>query len=297
MSSASSVNSNSAQQPNRYTDSFVNDSDERSRESQFGLGSTLSGQLPRPVVQPIVNGGSLQYSAPGQKVIVNFGSDEDALRSTRNTGNFNPSRATGNAILSSKEKPKMSFTSKQSQTVTKQTTKKLTATTTTTTPKPSELPITMQKLTTKVTVSSRPLKAFTVTAANTPTKKMISKTVKSTIMFESTTSLPRDDSSEDNTTDAVSTSRPFRLRPLVRRPGARRRVRPINRKSNFRPRSRGGPQNLKKNIKTISSTPSIKTTTISTVLTSNENQSTTAPEEEAKLNTDRRVSSDSKSLM
>lgn len=170
-------------------------------------------------------------------------------------------------------------------------------------------PVTQQKLT-QVTLANLPLTTSQSTSTELPTTKMsksvsVSKRVHSSISFQSSTASPvKEEASNDerinlngnerNTTVSPSTSRPLGLRPLVRRPGARRRIRPVNRESNFNPRSRGGPENLKTDIVSSSTIARNTITTVPTVEASD--LRTSVLEEEAKLKSEEKVASGAKNV-
>ncbi|KAF2366122.1 hypothetical protein FHG87_003117 [Trinorchestia longiramus] len=214
---------------------------------------------------------SIQYESPGQRVFFDLGSPEnDSQRSTRTIPS---NRGAGNTLS-----PNQGIGDKEYE---QRLTTRVSAQILTVTDKPNtKLPTTSWE---KLEIAS--VKATPATTRMTlKTTTLPITTSRPPIRFNPTAIQSKDDNddrnaTEENSTEILTTTpRPIRFRPLVRRPGVRRRrVRPVNKVSNFNPRSRGG----NKNVKKVS--PSTFEITTPTEVTTKSSSTTASIFERAKL--------------
>ena len=264
---ASSINQESSQQPNVVTAIVPEESKESAEVKVIRRLVTAS----KPVETNFrgrtqsssssgVNGQQIQYTSPGQRVRLNFGSQSvETARSTRHTGNSK--KSTGNTLDVKQQTRAQVLRKAQSQTnkrVKVENTKQ-------------RQTITTEKPATKIITTTTSTTASTTTTAKLMTKnKVVHTTIKSSDRFDTTEVTPSDETRSEETNKSseqisteVTTIRPLRLRPVARRPGARRRIRPRNRLSTFNPRTHN--RNVRKQTTAVvTSTTPVTTTTLKT---------------------------------
>ncbi|XP_047741332.1 mucin-4 isoform X6 [Hyalella azteca] len=251
LSTSSSINTESLQSPNKLSviqpDSVAKASGKRIKSVRVTSSARVEGPS-RTAASAGSQEPSVQYTAPGQQVFFNFGSQgSDPQRSTRTV---TQNKGSGNNLESQNEKSKSDA---NENIITRLTTQVTTAT-----DDPTKLPTTVQQLQASFSVETIPTNSTTLKSTTLPIT-----TSRPAIRFDPSEIKSKnnyDDAGDENSTEVVTTTRPIRLRPVVRRPGVRRRrVRPVNKASNFNPRSRGEQKNVKKGLQLDSADPTAST--------------------------------------
>jgi len=206
----------------------------------------------------------VQYSSPGQKVFVQFGSPGRAIdaeehsdqRLTRHTGTSKKNTVVSNSIDTETQKVEASTAGSK---------KSMVKTSESNSSKPLRI-----KLASNPTEPSTTSTTTTETSASKPIKKV------KTIRMSSRRTIGKkklvETSNNANNEESTSTTlRPLRLRPLVRRNGGRRRKRPMNKKSNFRSRNN---RSRNRKAETTAKSTTETATTQEPILSTSETKST-----------------------